>query len=165
MRKDVLVLEYQEVFGEVVVRIVHQDEEVLKRGEFKDEDIKVSSTSVPDFDDGELFIRGVTRKYDNRVFVVSKEEAEIIKERVKTINEKYGRKERWRAHGGERYYVIEFSKFGNIGICNEKDIDCSFDNNFYELGNYFKTREQAEEACKRVKKVLEQYQQELLKEE
>ena len=93
MIKEVLKLEYQEVFDKVAVRVVYQDEEVLKRGEFKDEDIDVFSCWKPQFTEGELHIKCV-KECDNNIFLVSKQEAEIIKEKVRKINEKYGAKER-----------------------------------------------------------------------
>ncbi len=164
MRKDVLVLEYQEVFGEVAVRIVHQDEEVLKRGEFGDKDIEVYSACNPSFGYGTLYIRGITREDDSRVFVVSKEEAEIIKERVKAINEKYGIKERWRADVRGAYFSIvrDYGKFTVEDYTEDNDY---VDDNHYNSNNYFQTREQAKEALNRIKEILSQYQKELLEEE
>lgn len=164
MRKDVLVLEYQEVFDVVACRIVYQDDEILKRGEFMDENIGVFSASYPQIGRDVLCIRGTCRESDNRVFVVSKKEAEIIKDKVKAINEKYGRKERWRAETGEEYWTIVTLFGGCYTAYLEYDFRDGADNESYEAGNYFKTYEQAEEASKRVLATLKQYQEELLKE-
>ena len=160
MRKEVLTLEYKEVFDKVAVRIVHQDEEVLKRGEFEDNSIKVFSISSPDFGGDKLFIRGDYAKLDNDVFVVSKEEAETIKEQVKAINHKYG-KYNWRAEEGGFYYSMGLSPFGNFAVVIHKEQHSEFDDNFYKCGNYFKTRDQIEIAIKRMKDALKQYQDEL----
>lgn len=163
MRKDVLVLEYQNVFDKVAVRIVHQDTEVLKRGKFEDNEIGVLSQCHPSFFNKHLFIMGVDENEDNQCFLVSKEEAKLIKDKVKAINKKYGRKERWRADVGSTYFCIvrDYGKF-TVEDCTE-DNDY-VDDNHYDSNNYFQTREQAEEACRRVKEVLKDYQEESLNE-
>lgn len=158
MKEEVLKLEYQEVFENgVAVRIVHQDEKILKRGRFEDEEVKVFSCRCPDFDCDNLCIRGVNKKRDNDIFIVSKEEAETIKYRVKKINEKYGIEKRWRAEIRDKYF---------LATCNGT-VECyiedkyKFDDECYNFGNYFKTKEQADEALERVKKTLADYQEEL----
>lgn len=160
-KKDVLKLEFAGVFDRVACRIVYQDDVVFKRGEFRDHNINVFSIYAPDFSLGKLFIRGLKIERDNHVFVVSKEEAEVIKQKVKQINEKYGIKKRWRAEKNESYWFVSFDCLSHLATDDFSHVD----KEYYELGNYFKTREQAEEACRRVKEVLKQYQEELLKEE
>lgn len=81
MKEDILILEYQEVFDTIACRIVHQDEEVLNRYRFSDESLDVYSDSYPSFHSGKLYIRGKYRSHDDRIFLVSKEEAEIIKQK------------------------------------------------------------------------------------
>ena len=57
---------------------------------------------------------------------------------------------RWRAENGERYYrIINFSYIESIREYFEV-----WNNRDYELYNYFRTREQAKEAAKRVKETL-----------
>lgn len=49
---------------------------------------------------------------------------------------------RWRAEKGGKYYIIDVD-FGNgIGVCSEDDY--IIDNRRYNMGNYFKTQEEAE---------------------
>lgn len=161
MKKDVLVVGYKEVFDKVACKIIYQNEEVLKRGQFEDEEIGVHSRYAPLFPDEKTFlnIRGIRRDYDDHIIIVFKEEAEMIKEKVRLINEKYGIEENWKAKEGEEYWYIssnldrvisvQSGKFGTI-----EAID-------YKVGNYFKTKEQAEEALKRIGETLKQYHKEI----
>lgn len=160
-KKDVLKLEFAGVFDRVACRVLYQNEKVLKRGKFEDKEIGVLSQCHPSFFNKNLFIRGVDEGADNQCFLVSKEEAELIKDRVKAINEKYGRKERWRAKEGGGYWIVTYDCTAGVG----KEEFTSIDEHLYACGNYFKTCEQAEEASKRVLATLKQFQEELLKEE
>lgn len=160
MKKEVLVLEYKEVFDMVACRIVHQDEKILKRYKFSDKSLDVYSVSNPSFQSGKLYIRGEYRSHDDSVFLVRKVDAEVIKQKVKAINEKYGNRKRWRAEKYKEYYFIMTN--GKVSI--DGDVYTGTDSDRYTIGNYFKTYEQAEEACRRVKEVLKEYQEEILNE-
>ena len=73
------------------------------------------------------------------------------KKRVETI--------RWRADVGEEYYFINSSlKVMKIEEC--WSVLCS---EHYSASNYFRTKEQAEEAAKRVKETLRNYHEERAK--
>lgn len=56
----------------------------------------------------------------------------------------------WKAEKGRGYYYI--SANGRVSNCTNDDD--SIDNCCYEFGNYFKTKEQAESACKKIKHLL-----------
>lgn len=153
MKKEVLILEYQDVFDEkVAVRIVCQDENVLRRGEFEDKDIGVYSVDSPAIMGDKLFILGDDRECDYDIFMVSKEEAEAVKDKVKKINEKYGEKIKSRGKYGDVYYYIE----SVLEVKCTKDDFYYADNKRYLNGNYFKTKEQAEEVVKKFKNVLKE---------
>lgn len=63
----------------------------------------------------------------------------------------------WRADAGEEYYFIDSSlKVMKIEEC--WSILCS---EHYSASNYFHTKEQAEEAAKRVKETLRNYHEEI----
>lgn len=64
---------------------------------------------------------------------------------------------RWRASSDERYYYIN-----HLLDCHS-DIEEShiFDEERWNVGNYFKNKEQAEEAIKRIKEVLYNYHEEI----
>ena len=84
--------------------------------------------------------------------LMSEEEKEKLIEIVNKINEKYGIPKRWRAKQGEIYFFIN----SNCKIDTTKnyinDWD-KFDDINYELGNYFKTKEEAE----KVKEELDKF--------
>lgn len=62
-------------------------------------------------------------------------------------------KKRWRAEGGGTfYYVSERGK-----ILSTVEIFCGYDNDIYEYGNYFRTKEQAESVAKEVKAIFEKH--------
>ena len=145
-KENVLEIEAQEVFDKIAIRIKYQNFEVLKRGKFKDEEIIVESACAPDYINlnNKLYIQGEVESGDNRVFLVDKEDLKNILEKVNKINEKYGIPKRWRAEKNNRYYTI----FGeNI---EKKSLA---DNKFYNLGNYFKTKEEAQ----KVKEELDKF--------
>lgn len=64
--------------------------------------------------------------------------------------EKRVEKIRWRAKKGGCYYFIDV----NLTVKSIDDTYSTFDNELWDAFNYFRTKEQAEEAAKRVKEVL-----------
>lgn len=151
-KKDVLKIESQEVFDSVAFRIVYQNEEVLKRGEFKDDELDVYSSTTLEYRKGTLYIRGNVEECDDKVVVVSKEEFKDVVERVKLINEKYGIEKRWRAENGEMYFYVNYDLEVNIMV----DDYYSGDNSLYKAGNYFKTEEEAELVAIKFREVLKE---------
>ena len=141
-KEKVLEIETQEVFDKVAIRIKYQNFEVLKRGEFEDREIKVKSAWAPQYViyDDKLYIRGKETDEDNAIFFVDKKKLEKILEKVNEINEKYGIPKRWRAEELEEYYIIKSD--GEIIEVDEEFLD--FDDKHYKLGNYFKTKEEAQ---------------------
>lgn len=73
------------------------------------------------------------------------------------VEEKKVEKIRWRAKEGERYFYVYNQ--GNVTVY--KDDGYHVDENLYEYGNYFRTREQAEEAARLVKETLDNYHNEI----
>lgn len=143
-RENVLEIEYQEVFDSVVFRIKYQNDEILKRGKFEDWDIRVVSDdnesvgyhNIHDF----LNIRNNYTRADTRNFLVTKTEFKSIKERVDKLNEKYGIPKRWRAEDFKKYHYINSVS----DICVSTEEKQNLDNERYELGNYFRTEEEAQ---------------------
>ena len=91
------------------------------------------------------------------------EEKQILFDKMKeqglrwNAEEKRVEKIRWRAEDGKEYYYV-----GNQGIIIvDKEEGVYADENRHEFGNYFLTREQAEEAAKRMKEVLRKYHEEI----
>ena len=141
-KEKVLEIESQEVFDKVAIRIKYQNFDVLKRGEFYDEEIGVESFLVPEYikDDNKLYIQGEEESKDSRIFLIDKEDLKNILEIVNKINKKYGIPKRWRAQAGKLFYYI--TSDGDI----ESDYEDFSDENMdmYNLGNYFKTKEEAQ---------------------
>lgn len=141
-KEKVLEIESQEVFDKVAVRIKYQNFEVLKRGEFEDRGIGVVSFNNPcylSYPYNQLHLKGKSKIDDDFIFTVTKEEFENIKNMVEAINEKYGIPKRWRAEKGKTYFAIYD---GEILSCY--DYYDKKDNEIFELGNYFKTEEEAQ---------------------
>lgn len=81
-------------------------------------------------------------KNENQITVnmenLTNEEREQLLKLVKKSNETT--KKRWRAEEHEAYYIITCD--GQIELSTE--MNCPFDERIYELGNYFKTKKEAE---------------------
>ena len=141
-KEKVLEIETQEVFDKIAIRIKHQNFEMLKRGEFYDEEIGVESFLVPEYikDDNKLYIQSEEESKDSRIFLIDKEDLKNILEIVNKINKKYGIPKRWRAQAGNLFYYI--TSDGDI----ESDYEDFSDENMdmYNLGNYFKTKEETQ---------------------
>ena len=144
-KETVLEIEFQPVFDKWAWRITKQNEEILERNVFKDEELNVESFESQEFRKmgikSVLFIRGYSKKGDNDIQICTTEEKALIEEKVKAINEKYGVKKRWRAEEDNEYYYID----SEFSIRSDNDNYVISDNNKYMNGNYFRTKEQAEE--------------------
>lgn len=95
-KETVLEIEFQPVWDKWAWRIIKQNEEILKRGTFKDGNINVKSLFFPDFNscDEILNIRGTYKNKDDEINICTSEEKLLIEKKVKAINEKYGIKKR-----------------------------------------------------------------------
>ena len=93
----------------------------------------------------------------------TEEEKQLLFKKMKeqglkwNAEEKRVEKVRWRASFDERYYYIN-----HLLDCHS-DIEDShiFNKERWKMGNYFKNKEQAEEAAKRVKETLRKYHEEI----
>ena len=149
-KEKVLEIETQEVFDKIAIRIKYQNFEVLKRGEFKDEEIIVESACVPDYTNlnNKLYIQGEAESVDNRIFLIDKEDLKNILEKVNKINEKYGIPKRWKPKLEESFFIVERVRteisfkwiVTDLVYKNDHWID------FYAINseNCFKTYEEAE---------------------
>ena len=124
-----------------------QNTEVLKRG-VNTEYSKSSEYPGWDIRNKQLYTLGVIKEYDNLPFAVPSSDIELLKEKVKAINEKYGIKKHWRAKHGEYYYYInsQFKTDWTVEAFSKED-DIS-----YNLGNYFETKEETEKYAEYMKK-------------
>ena len=152
-KEKVLEIETQEVFDKIAIRIKYQNFEVLKRGEFYDGERKVERDWAPEYikDNNKLYIQGKDESEDSRIFLVDKEDLKKILEIVNEINKKYGIPKRWRAEKGGIYWFIDIDFSGKVR--DLWDQRCSEENIRYNLGNYFKTEEEAQ----KVKEELDKF--------
>lgn len=149
MREDVLKIEFQPVFDNWAWKITYQNENVLKRGEFKDDDSKTESVFEPSFVGECFYIRGTFDEHDDKINLCTTGEKAIIEEKVRAINEKYGIYKQWRGKQDEQYFYIDT----HIGyICSAYEKGFEGDDFNYEIGNYFKTKEIAEKFLADLKK-------------
>ena len=140
-KETVLEIEFQPVFDKWAWRITKQNEEVLKRNNFKDKELNVASSHSPCFEESFLFVKGVSRCYDGIINICTSEEKALIEEKVKAVNEKYGIKRRWRAeYESLYYYITNFSE-----VTERIELYYYEDNIRYKNGNYFKTEQEAQE--------------------
>jgi conserved domain protein len=79
--------------------------------------------------------------YVDENYLLSAFEKEKLEKLIKAINEKYGIKRRWRANKYEHYHFL-----GNVfEICESTEMGFVEDIERYQDGNYFRTKEEAEE--------------------
>lgn len=157
-KEKVLEVEFQDVFDKVAWRIVYQNEDVLSR-DFEDREIGVKNVGAPFFDYNGLCLKGRNEQGDDRILLVDKEEAEIIKQKVEAINEKYGIPKRWRAKEGDEYWYIHMSSELNCFPDREGGHAPLGSNPFrhenrYNRGNYFRTREEALSKLHEIEKIF-----------
>lgn len=150
-KETVLEIEFTPVFDKWAWKITKQNEEVLARDVFLDKEIGVMSDGgSPDFvkDTNYLFIRNFSKTEDNKINICSSEEKALIEGKMKAINEKYGITKRWRAEYGKIYYYIDSVLDISISI----EYHYALSNVCYERGNYFRTKEEAEEYAEYMRK-------------
>lgn len=153
LKENVLEIEFERLFDKWGMRIIYQNFDVLERGIFIDSNIKISSNYNLWYNkfDNWLYILGKNIEKDDIIAIVTDEEKEIIENKVKLVNEKYGIEKRWRAKEGDIYFFILNGMF-TVGKVRESGT--YIDNTRYKLGNYFKTKELAEDKVKEIKELL-----------
>ena len=93
----------------------------------------------------------------------TEEEKQLLFDKMKEQGLKWNAKEkrvekiRWRASFDERYYYINHL----LDCLSDIEESHSSDEERWNVGNYFKNKEQAEEALKRIKEVLYNYHEEI----
>lgn len=94
----------------------------------------------------------------------TEEEKQLLFDKMKeqglkwNAEEKKVEKARWRAKRGEHYSLLD--RITLKADCYIESFD-EIDTKLYDSGNYFRTKEQAEEAAKRVKETLRNYHEEI----
>lgn len=142
-KENVLEIEYQEVFDEVAVRIKNINNNFFSDGFYKEDVEKYNCSreeSPYNSEERVLFLGDDIIISDKSIYCYTQEKIKEIKEFVDFVNEKYGIIKRWRADYNKMFYFIE--SYGEANCIN--DIRAESDTSKYELGNYFKTKEEAQ---------------------
>lgn len=139
MEKDtVLEIEFKEIWGKYAWRIVKNNIpfsiNLLKVCNEEVKLVESSKDNIYIFNDFEC----IWDVLDNKMLIYEDDKIKI-ENFVKEINSKYGILKRWRAKNRETYYII--NDIGYIISCTEDFTQT--DSTYYNLGNYFKSPEEA----------------------
>ena len=146
-KEKVLEIESQEVFDRVAVRIKYLNGDFFAGGLLKEdvEKYKCSFIESPtDLEERIIWLYDDIYLSDNNIYCYCEETINKIKEFVDYVNEEYGILKRWRAEENDCYYTIFGENIEKKSLADDK---------FYNLGNYFKTKEEAQ----KVKEELDKF--------
>ena len=146
-KEKVLEIESQEVFDRVAVRIKYLNGDFFAGGLLKEdvEKYKCSFIESPtDLEERIIWLYDDIYLSDNNIYCYCEETINKIKEFVDYVNEEYGIPKRWRAEENDCYYTIFGENIEKKSLADDK---------FYNLGNYFKTEEEAQ----KVKEELDKF--------
>lgn len=135
-KEKVLEIEFQEIWGKYAWRIV-KNTIPFEIEEVHNDEVKLvrHQDNIYIFDDFE----GLWDILDDEMLIYEEDKIKI-ENFVTEINHKYGRQKRWRAQAGNLFYYI--TSDGDIESNYEDLSDENMD--MYNLGNYFKTKEEAQ---------------------
>lgn len=137
IKEPVLKIEHEKVFDKYAVRIVYQNDNILERENF--DDCGVRSITCIEYKNNVFYIRGSNAEKDDKIIIVDDNQLQDIFEKVNKVNEKYGVIKRDRVNKDEYYYYID--AYGDV--CVEQEA-CDWRANLkYDLGNYFRTKDEA----------------------
>ena len=148
-KEKVLEIESQEVFDKIAVRIKYLNDDFFGDGLLKEdvEKYKCSFIESPtDLEERIIWLYDDIYLSDNNIYCYCEETINKIKEFVDYVNEEYGILKRWRAEENNCYYTIFGENIEKKSLADDK---------FYNLGNYFKTKEEAEKVKEELDKFWE----------
>lgn len=123
-------------------KIAYQNFDIIKRRDFVDYEINVESCNSFAFSGvkSRLFLCGDGCELDDKPIIIANDLIEELNKRVDAINEKYGIRKKWRAKPDGIYWYVGVA--GSIENTIEKA--WGSDNIKFDAGNYFKSKEDAE---------------------
>lgn len=123
-------------------KIAYQNFDIIKRRDFVDYEINVESCNSFAFSGvkSRLFLCGDSCELDDKPIIIANDLIEELNRRVDAINEKYGIRKKWRAKPDGIYWYVGVA--GSIESTIEKA--WGSDNIKFDAGNYFKSKEDAE---------------------
>lgn len=150
-KENVLEIEFKEVWdNKWAWRVVKNDipySKELKEIEFKR--IKIINTHKNSLFFLDSFEDGYEQLEDFELILIN--EKLELEDFIKYVNQKYGIPKRWRAEKGGIYWFIDTDFSGKVrDLWDQRSTD---ENVRYNLGNYFKTKEEAE----KVKEELDEF--------
>lgn len=162
-KEEVLKLEYLKINNEyTIATIVYQNDEILKRDAFYDNELKVISGAKPEFVYPFLYVRGYKTELDNMPVIIPNDYVEFVKDKVKKLNEKYGIPKKWCPKIDDKYYYISLGATTNI---NYSVWDNTFIENLYlEKNLIFKTKEEAHFVANKMLENIDKWREEYQKE-
>lgn len=162
-KEELLKLEYTKINDDyTLATIVYQNNEILKRDAFYDNELKVISGAKPEFVYPFLYVRGYKSELDNMPFAIPNEHVEFVKEKVRKLNEKYGVVKKWVPKIDDMYYYISLGATTNV---NYSVWDNTFIENLYlEKNLIFKTKEEAHFVANKMLENIDKWREEYQKE-
>lgn len=158
-KEEVLKLEYLKINDNyTLATIVYQNDEILKRDAFYDNELKVISSAKPEFVYPFLFVRGYNTELDSISFVIPNEHLEFVKDKVRKLNEKYGIAKKWCPNINDNYYTISFSSVNNVHWNGWHD--SITENRLLEKNLIFKTAEEAKFVADKILKNVDKWREE-----
>lgn len=162
-KEEVLKLDYIQISDEyTIATITYQNDDILKRYTFNDNELGVTSDRNPEFEYPSLFVRGYKKESDSMPIIIPNEHLEFVKDKVKKINEKYGVVKKWCPNIDDNYYYISFSSANNVSYTFWDN--AFIENQFLKKNLIFKTEEEAmfvaDKILENVDKWREEYQNE-----
>lgn len=162
-KEEVLKLDYIQISDEyTIATITYQNDDILKRYTFNDNELGVTSDRNPEFEYPSLFVRGYKKESDSMPIIIPNEHLEFVKDKVKKINEKYGVVKKWRPDIDDKYYYISLGSTNSINYSVWGNT--LYENQYLEKNLIFKTKEEAkfvaDKMLENVDKWREEYQNE-----
>lgn len=161
-KEEVLKLKYLKINDDyTIATITYQNDKILKRNCFNDNELRIKSIGVPCFISSTLYIRGYIYTSDNMPVIVPNDYVEFVKEKVKKLNEKYGIPKKWCPDLDEKYYLINLKTVNNIvsGFWDNTKLE----NEFLKKNLIFKTEEEAEFVANKILENIDSYREEYQK--
>lgn len=158
-KEEVLKLNYTQISDEyTIATITYQNDNVLKRDCFYDDELRVESNRNPEFEFPILFVRGYKKESDSIPIIIPNQHLEFVKEKVRKLNKKYGVVKKWCPNMDDKYYYISF-------VCGD-NINCSYwdntltENQYLEKNLIFKTKEEAKFVANKILENIDNYREE-----
>lgn len=152
IKESVLDVIFEPVFDMWGMKVSYQNENILKRGTFKDNELGVYSNNYPEYnkDSDILYIRGDFISNDDNIVFLSNENKLKVEEKVRKLNDKYYTYRFSRVMKSTNYYYINTE----FEVDESEEIEHKIDDCRNNIGNYFHTRKEAIECSEYLKKCL-----------